>query len=312
MSDTNSNVPADSTAPVESSEATTESTSENLSDQPGEAKASAAPVQPNKKKFKFKVDGQEVEEELDLNDEVMIKKHLSMSKAAYKRMQEAAQVKRQNEQFVKMLMQDPIKVLTHPQFGGGKKFRELAERYLAGELENELLTPEQRNQRDREAKLRNYEEQEKQFRQQQEQAQMQKLQDHYAQDFEQKIMRGLSSQGIPKTARTVKRMAELMSKNLQHGLELEPEALAEIVKQDYISEMKEMFGATEGDALLSLLGDDVSNKIRKSDLARLRNPNPTQGFSKSNQPNPTSVQPTPKEPMTKEQWKEWIDKRSKS
>ena len=232
-----------------------------------------------------------------------------MSKAAHKRFQEAAVTKRQSEQFIKMLQEDPIKVLTHEQFGGSAKFRQIAEQYLAGQLEEQMLSPEEKRMRDNNARLKQYEEQEKQAKEQKEAEQMSKAEEFYAKDFESKIMKGLSSQGIPKTSRTVKRMAELMSKNLEHNLELEPEHLAEIVKADYLQEMKEMFGASEGDILLKLLGDDIANKIRKSDLARLRQSGVTpQGSYKTESTNSSESNKN----MTKDEWKAWIEKRSRS
>lgn len=268
------------------------------------------------KKLKLKVDGQEFEEDLPFevdenNKEQLeyIKRHLQMSKSATKRMQEAAKLKQQAEHFVKMLQEDPMKILTHKNFGGEEKFRKMAEEYIARQINEQMLTPEQRQQRDMEDRLRKYEEQEKQSKQQQEQEQVVKLQAHYADEYSKVIEAGLKSQNIPKTPRTVKRMAELMSKNLKHGLELQPEHLAQLVKEDYINEMKEMFGASEGDILLNLLGEDVSNKIRKADLAKLKasgiNVNRQVSQNKSNQ---SSAEP---KNMSRDEWREMIDKRSK-
>lgn len=222
---------------------------------------------PAKRKYKYKADGQDWEEELDDNE---VQKRLSLSKGAYKRMEEAALTKKQAEQFVKMLQEDPIKVLTNPAFGGQKKFREIAENFLARELEEQMLSPEEKKFRDMESRLKQYEESEKAEKQKAETAQIQKLQEHYQQDYEQKIIKGLQSQNLPKTPKTVRRMAELLAKSIEHGIDLPPEHLAELVKADYVKEMKEMFGSTEGDVLLQLLGDDVGNKIRKADLAKLR------------------------------------------
>ena len=114
---------------------------------------------------------------------------------------------------------------------------------------------------------------------------MEQLQNHYANEFEGKIMEGLNSQGIPKTPTTVKRMAQLMAKNLEHGLDLAPQQLAELVKQDYIKEIQELFGSTESDALLNLLGEGVSNKIRQADLKKLKANNPFNRRSSSQSSN---------------------------
>lgn len=258
MSEENGSAPSAEATPAESTEGA--EVTEQQQDV-GEQQALS------KRKYKYKADGKDYEEELDDSE---LQRRLSLSKAAYKRMEEAAITKKQAETFVKMLQDDPLKVLTHPQFGGNKKFREIAESFLARELEQEMLSPGEIKQRQMEERLRQYEEQEKTQKQKAEEAQMLKLQEHYQQDYEQKIIKGLQSQNLPKTPKTVRRMAELMAKSAEHGIDLDPEHLAEIVRQDYVNEMREMFGSTEGDMLLNLLGEDVGNKIRKADLAKLK------------------------------------------
>lgn len=296
------------TAPVESAANATGETNSTEAVQDKVEQTNEAQAIVERRKYKYKVDGKEVEEELSDDD---VKKHLSMSRAAYKRMQEAASEKKQAQEFVKMLRENPEAVLNNEQIMGSKKFREIAEQYLSKQLQEEMLSPEEKHKREMETKLKQYEETEKQQRQQAEAKQMEQLQAHYAQDYEQKIMTGLQSQNIPKTPRTVKRMAELMSKNLQYSLELEPQQLAEIVKQDYIKEIQELFGATESDALLNLLGDGVSNKIRQADLKKLKANNPFgQSKQQSNNQQIQSEKPTHK--MSKDEWREYLDKKVNS
>lgn len=255
-----------SSAPVDSA-VETEQNFDSQDDNNPENEEQQKPQPPAKKKYKYKADGEEFEEELD---DTELQRRLSLSKAAYRRMEQAAKTQKQAEQFVRMLQQDPMAVLSNPQIMGQEKFREIAENFLAKQLEEQMLSPEERYRKEMEEKLRKYEEQEKTAKQRAEEEQMIKLQEHYQQDYEKKIMQGLQSQNLPKTAKTVRRMAELMAKSAEHGIDLSPEHLGELVKQDYINEMKEMFGSTEGDVLLSLLGEDVGNKIRKADLAKLR------------------------------------------
>ena len=78
-------------------------------------------VQPNKKKFKIKVDGNEEEMELDLNDEASLVRHLQMSKAASKRMNEAALTRKQAADFINALQNDPMRVLSDPRIVTGKQ-----------------------------------------------------------------------------------------------------------------------------------------------------------------------------------------------
>lgn len=295
MEDNNS-TPASSDAP--STEAATNESPAQTQVSPEQA----APVA-ERRKYTYKVDGKEVSEELTDDD---VKKHLSMSKAAYKRMSEAAESKKQSEQLIRMLRENPEAVFENEQIMGNKKFRDIAEAYLAKQLESEMLTPEQRQQKQMQSELEKYRESERKQKEAQESQQMEQLQQHYAQEFEKNIIKGLSSQNLPKTPTTVKRMAQLMAKNLEHGLDLPPEAIAELVRQDYVRDIQELFGSTEADALLSLLGDGVSNKIRQADLKKLKANNPF-GIRQPVQSSGSQEQSTQK--MSKEEWKERLNKK---
>lgn len=301
MSEVTNTAPVNDTAPTEAAESTPEQTQQVATNETAQTAA-------EKRKYKYKVDGQEVEEELTDDD---IKKHLSMSKAAYKRMGEAAKEKQQAQQLVKMLRENPEAVLNNEQIMGSRKFREIAETYLAKQLEDQMLSPEEKYKREMEQKLRQYEENERTQKEQVEAKQLEQLQNHYAQEYEKTILTGLQSQGLPKTARTVKRMAELMSKNLQHGFDLEPSQLAEIVRQDYLKEIQELFGSTDSDALLSLLGDGVSNKIRQADLKKLKANNPFKQSADNNQPY-TKAEPKTVTKISKDEWRELLDKKLNS
>lgn len=258
------------------------------------------------KKYKLKVDGQDVEEEIDLNDEETVKRHLQMSKAAQKRMSETAAIKKQAEQFISMLRNDPVKLLSNPDLG--IDFRKVAEEYLSKQLEIESLSPEQRKYREMEEQIRKHDEDKKRLTEETQSKQRTELEKHYAQDYDKKITEALSSSGLPKTAKTVKRMAELLHQNLKHGFDFEPKQLVEMVRKDYLNEIKELFGASDGDTLLKILGDDTANKIRKADLARLKTAQPS--FSKKED------NPTPKDKPTKrmstEEWMAEVRRRANS
>lgn len=307
MSDTNNSggasAPSDA---VNTESASVDSNTEEVSNQPQDTTQVATPKPPNIKKYKVKVDGQDVEESLNLDDEEAIKRHIQMSKAAMKRMNEAAMTKKQAENFIRRLQQDPVSVLTDPNLG--VNFREVAEKYLLSQIQDEMLSPEQKRVQQAEKIIREREQEQKKLQEQREAQEMAQLQSHYANEHDRKISEALSSSGLPKTPRTVKRMAELMFQNLNMGLNLQPSQLVQIVKEDYYAEMRELFGASEGDMLLNILGDDVANKIRKHDLAKLRAGQPS--FAQRSQSAPAPKEETKR--MSKEEWKEYLDKKVRS
>lgn len=257
-------------------EATTETQDNtNLENEQPETKVEQAVIQPNKKKYKIKVDGNEEEMELDLNDEATIIRHLQMSKAASKRMNEAAITRKQAEQFINALQTDPMRVLSDPRIMGNDKFQKIAEEYLSKKLQEQMLSPEEIKRAEMEEKLRKYEEAEKRTREEAEQKQIAQLEEHYAQEYQKTIIAALQSSNLPKNAFTVKRMAELMQKNLQHGLDLEPSHLAQLVKEDYQRELVSLIGGSDAEHIISMFGEDITNKIRKHDLAKFKsNANP--------------------------------------
>jgi hypothetical protein len=306
MSETNNNAGStDTSNGVSQDSSSNEEYSSQAEPRESESAAPVASAQAAlKKKFKIKVDQKEEDVEIDLNNEEELKRHIQMSRAAQKRMQEAATTRKQAEDFIKMLQTDPISVLTNPNLG--VDFRRIAEDYLYKQIVEEQLTPEQKRLQEAERIIKEREEEVKRKREDSERSQMEQLQNHYAQDFDKKITEALKSSNLPKTPKTVRRMAELMHRNLSHGLELEPSQLVEFVRQDYLNEIKELFGNTEGDILMSLMGDDIANKLRKADLARIKGVNPFK--------QPVNSQPQEDKPvkrMSKDEWREMMDKKIK-
>jgi len=80
----------------------------------------------------------------------------------------------------------------------------------------------------------------------------------------------LTTSGLPKTPRTIKRMAEVAAVSVEKGNEIDAKVLASILRDDYMAELKDLLSAADEDSILSLVGDEIGNKIRKADLKRLK------------------------------------------
>lgn len=230
-------------------------------------------IAPQKKKFKYKADNQEIEEELDDNE---ISNRLSLAKAASKRMQEAAATKKQTEQLLKALQENPLEVLNDDRIMGQKKFREIAENFLIEQLKLEQMSPEQRLQMERDKELQQYKEQEKLRKQQEEQQKLAGLEKQYVEKFEKTIIDALQNSGLPKNPKTVASMARLLQLSIKNGIEADSKTLAQMVKDEYETDLKSIVGGLEAEQLIAMFGDDIANKIRKHDLSKLqvRNPAP--------------------------------------
>lgn len=259
----------------ETSAAPTGAPSNNTSEQSNASEQGNTPQQsitPQKKKFKYKADNQEIEEELDDNE---IASRLSLAKAANKRMQEAAATKKQTEQLLKALQENPLQVLNDDRIMGQKKFREIAESFLIEQLKLEQMSPEQRQQLDRDKELERYKEQERLRKQDEEKQKLAGLEKQYIEKFEKTIIDALQSSGLPKNPKTVASMARLLQLSIKNGIEADSKTLAKMVRDEYQSDLKSIVSGLEPEQLLAMFGDDVANKIRKYDLSKLQLKNPT-------------------------------------
>lgn len=250
---------------------------------------------------KFKVKYNDVEEEVD--EQTLITGYQTR-KASDQKFQEAAQMRQQAEQFIRLLKEDPIKVLSHPALG--HDLRKLSEEYLAKQLQDELMDPKDREIRNMKQQLQEIEEQKKIRAQEEELARHRELRQKYTDDYTKSITEALDKSGLPKSQVTVARMAYYMQMALQRGLDAPADQIVELVKQDYINEQKALYGALDGDVLIQLLGEELTNKIRKYDVAKLKTPQaPKIGVDvKKSDDTPSSKA----KKLSKNQWKEQLQK----
>ena len=204
------------------------------------------------------------EEDVEVSEEELIRGYGRM-RAANEKFEKAAAIEKNTAKLIETLKSDPAKILEHLGFD----MRTYAEKVLAQQLEEELLPEEERERRRREADLQTREEKLKQQEEEKRQAEAAALQQKYASEYENTIVTALKESGLPKTPQSVKRMAELMYANLEKGVDLDAKDLVQIVREDYLGDIKTLLGELEGDSLLELLGEDVAKKLRKADLARL-------------------------------------------
>jgi hypothetical protein len=262
-------------APIAAPEAAAPAEPNSQQPQEGAAPQPAGPKL--SRKIKLKIDGEEFDEELpfdydesDAKQVDYLKRQLQLSKVANKRMNESAMTKKQAEQFIQALQNDPMRVLSNPKLMGEEKFQKIAEEFLAKKLQDQMLSPEEKKHRDMEERLRQYEDQEKTNKEKAEQEQMQALQAHYQESYTKTITQALDTSNLPKNPYTVKRMAQLLQQNIKHGLELEPSHLAQLVREDYQKELASLISTSNPEQIIAMFGEETVNKLRKHDLEKLK------------------------------------------
>jgi hypothetical protein len=272
--------------------------------QPETKAESQAPAQSFKEKFKLKVDGEEIEEEIDWNDKATLTKKLQLARAAEKRMGEAGSVKAQALQIIKAFESGDISLLQkHP------KGREIAEAFLMSQIESEMLTPEQKKAREDETELQRYRREEKERKDGEISAAQAKRESELAQGFQKTIIDAIEKTGLPKSTELVKRMAGLLLKNNKLGLDLTADELAAEVKTETTGLLKSIVGQATGAQLIEMFGPELAKQIRKHDIDNLK-------AKQFGQPNKSSNPPPPATPakgfLTTDEWKADLDNRIKN
>ena len=230
-----------------------DSESEDLSEEP-------SVLQPDGQLVSIKVDGQEAQ--LPLEE---IVKRAQKATAADKRMQEAADVRKQATGLINALQKNPFSILSRPEFGiGEEKLREFAESYVYDKVQYENMNDEERAQHEKMQEYERLKAEKEQWESEKKTKEQKAYQDYYS----TKIQEALETSNLPKSANTVKRIAMYLSKGLEKGVRLDPKDVVPLVKKDLIAEARTLTGDDE--TLMELLGEEGVQKVRQRELAKLK------------------------------------------
>jgi CRP-like cAMP-binding protein len=217
------------------------------------------------RRFKVKVDGAELEV-----DENELLRGYSHQKAANKQLQEGKAAKKQAEEFISM-MKDPQKLFEVIQKLGHDP-RMLSEKYLASQLEDEMMDPRDRELRDTKNKLRQIEDMERMQKEHVEKQRLNDLKAKYSQEYETQFVDALKGSGLPPTKAMVGEMAKYISQSAKIGFKMTPGEAAQLVKEDIQRSQLALYGNADGETLLKLLGDEAASKILSARGSKPRNP----------------------------------------
>lgn len=201
-------------------------------------------------------------------------KQAQLGYSANERFEQAAQQKKQMESVVGRF-KDPnqmIDALMDPSLGLTKdQVRSAMEAWYTKEfIEPEQMTPEQLELRNAREKLKKYEETEKAKQKELQDAEFETLTSKERESLQTQITTALDESGLPKTKFIVARMAFYMHKNLSNGWDAPMDVIIDQVKKERQSMLSDLTESSDAEALISYLGKDFVNKIRKYDLAQLR------------------------------------------
>jgi hypothetical protein len=265
-----------------------------------------AEIKAMKERFKYTIDGEDVEEEVDLSDKEGLRKRLQKGYASDKRMGEAKAAKAKAFEIIKAFEEDPANVFKRL----GPKGREAAEKFLLEQIQDEMMSPEEKETRSEKAELAELRAEKAKAKEDAEKSEMSAKEKKYADEFQSTIISALEKCKLPKTPRLVADVARLWSKKLDTGVELDADDLAKMILDERSGDQKALVKDMDGEQLIAYFGEEIANKIRMSDLKKLREKQGQVFQPKAAQVN-DGQSSGPKKPMSMDEWKESINQRVK-
>lgn len=221
-----------------------------------------------KRKLKIKDGDQEVEVD---EDEVLsvYKSRKSHQQAANKELQEGKAARKQAEEFISM-MRDPEQFWQVAEKLGHKNTRELAEKLLVRQLEDEMMDPRDRELRDAKARIKSIEDMERKQREAVEAKRADEMKQKYVKDYETQFIDALKTTEVPQNKDTIARMAKYISQSAKANFKMTPKEAAQLVKEDIQQAQMRLISETDGEMLLKLLGDETAKKILQARGAQVK------------------------------------------
>ena len=226
-----------------------------------------------KKRVPLKVNGRDMEYEVDLDNDEELAKYLQKAMAADEKFQEAASIRKQMQQFVNALKSDPLSILSHPELG--INIKDLAERVINNELEDLQKSPDQKRMEQLERDLKDREDRLKSVEEQKRTAELARLEEQAFQELDRDIDEALKSTSLPKSAYVMKRIADtLINANELGYTEVSVKEIMPYVEQMMEQELQEMFGRMPEEVIERLMGQNL-DRVRRSKIAKAKKVAPT-------------------------------------
>jgi hypothetical protein len=220
------------------------------------------------KKLKLKIDGQEYEESVNLDDDDYLTRNLQKAKAFDKHSQEHATLKKEVNSFLEQLRKNPRKVLSDPNIGVDVK--QLAASIIEEEIANSKKSPEQLEKEALEQQLKDIQDERAREKEEYNAREFERLQSQEYERYDNQISKALETSDLPKSPYVIKKMAEYMLMGLQNGMDVSPNDVLPLVREEMTSDLKEMFRVMPDEVIEQIVGKDVFTRIRKKSVAKAK------------------------------------------
>jgi len=190
-----------------------------------------------------------------------------------KRMREEAEAKASRLDKLKGgSWEDRLSLLTETLGDEEAALQFMEEALYAKRVAPQQLTPEQRKLQEYERKLAAYEQEKTQTAKAQQEAQLEAQAEEIANQYAKTAAEVMAKLGwgAELAPLVLREMLPYAEQALEAGLEPVSEDILTMFMEDQQSKLGNFARQLEGEALLRFLGDEVANKVRRADLARLR------------------------------------------
>jgi len=252
---------------IEASDATEEELAEVIGDEDASEEEVQEAAFELKRRMTFKVNGKDVEKDIDLSDIEAIQELLQKGFAADEKFQQSSATEKKMKQLAQSLQDDPMKALK----AAGLDPDKVAETYMEKRIKDLQKSPEQKQLED----LQKQVEEERHLREALEQekvsAEQSRAQEEYSRHLDTEITDALDSSTLPKSPYVVKRIAENLMIALEQGNEdVAVKDILPVVEKQINGELRQMFEAMPEDVIEKILGNDVSSRLRKRRIKKMK------------------------------------------
>lgn len=226
------------------------------------------------KSLKIKVDGKELDEALPFEipdteeSREYMTRQLQMGRMGQKRAQEYSQLEKEVRGFVELLRKDPKRALQDPAIG--LDIKQLAASIIEEEIANSQKSPELLRAEKSEKELEEYKKKQKEEKEEYEAKEFERIQEAEYERYDMEMTSALEKADIPKSAYYISRMANYMAMGLKEGLDVRPQDVLPVVKQEFEDDIREALSKMPEEAIEKMIGKDVFNRIRKKNIAKVK------------------------------------------
>jgi hypothetical protein len=197
-------------------------------------------------------------------------KRASHASAAAKRMQEATKAKADATRLMNMLKENPLGALK--ELDGTFDQKAFLTKKLAELMDEEMLSPEERQTRQDLAELNSYRQKTKEAEEAKQREELDALAASTQKSLDDEIGEAIKSAGLPRTNSAVKRLATYMLEATEAGLTISTAKLAAQVKKDIQDEVMDLLNTSDDEAFSAILGSDLLTKAQKLSLKKIKTP----------------------------------------